>query len=324
MRPWILSSLVAILAAAAPAAAIEPKYLPPDAEAVITLNLKALFDSDLAKAKKDVVDMIKSKIKDKLDDLPLKEHFDKVGFEPLRDLHSITFTSNGGKDVSTFFIAVEGQFDTDKIVDFARERPGVTISKIGSTQVVEFTPEGQQQTVYAGIVNNRTMLLAPSRDVLKGAIGRGASNKAAIKPALKTLLADTSSKQTFSLVLTGDGLANAISDAPVPPQGKFGEQIQGVDGIAAGLTVSKDIAFQISASSKDDEAAKKLSGALNLGLLFIKGQIGQKAQGGDEKAQLVQDVANTLRVTQQGLTVSLRGEVSPQNVDRILSFLPKR
>ena len=44
----------------------------------------------------------------------------------------------------------------------------------------------------------------------------------------------------------------------------------------------------------------------------------------DEKAQLVLDLANTLRVAQQGTTITLRGEISSSNFDRILGMLPKQ
>ena len=327
MRSWILSSLVVVLALNAPARAIDPKYLPADAEAVITINLKAMLESDLAKSKKELVEKVKEQIRSKLADSPVKEYLDKAGFDLLRDLHTITVASNGSKDKDKLFIAIEGNFNTDKLIDAAQDAArdngdALKLSKIANVQVFEISPKGgDEQTVYASVLNGHVLIAAPSREVLGATIGRANGARTTVRASLRALLDTTNSKQALSIVFTGTGIANAMSDAPIPPQA--GEQLQGIDGLSVGLTVAKDISFQVAATSKDEDSAKKLSGMANLGLLGIRGMIQKKAQD-DQKAQLVLEVANTLRVTQQGTTVSLRGEISQENFDRILALLPKR
>jgi hypothetical protein len=79
----------------------------------------------------------------------------------------------------------------------------------------------------------------------------------------------------------------------------------------------------MSADVKDNDKASDMSKMLNFGLLAMRGMIGNKAAQ-DEKAQIVLDIANTLRVAQAGSNVTLRGEVSRENFDRLIEMMPKK
>ena len=104
-RMW-LAGLVLTLAACltTQARAIDPKYLPGDTEAVLTLNLKQMLDSPLAKQYKELIDKGRAEIEGHLQNIPGGKHFEKAGFDVLRDLHSVTVASNGGKELSDVFL----------------------------------------------------------------------------------------------------------------------------------------------------------------------------------------------------------------------------
>lgn len=330
MRLWKLAGLMLILALTGRAAAIDPKYLPPNTEAAITVNVKALLDSDLAKAKKDLVKKLRSAITDKLSESPAAAYLEKAGFDALRDLHSITIATDGTKDKDAVFVAIEGNFNQDKIVDTAREasqdQPGaLKISKAGAVTVFEISKDGQQ-TIYAGLASDRLMIMAPTREGLTATITRVNGGKAAnIKPALRSLLGTTSPKQTLSVVATGDAIQKGMENAPagIAKGGNLGFSASDFDGFTLAVTVARDITFQVGINTKDGDSAKKMADAANFGLVAVRGMIAQKAQE-DAKLQPVVDIAGTLRVTNQGSNVMLRGEVTQENLDRILAFLPQR
>jgi hypothetical protein len=323
----IVAGLTLVAALAIPvrsARAIDPKYLPADTEAVLTVNVKALLESDLAKAHKDLVAKGKAKLKEKVDQSPAKEYLEKAGFDVFKDLHSITIAGNGGKDTDKIFLVIEGNFDTDKILDVARDAGNeVKVGKVGNIPTLEISAGEDQKPIHAAILNDHVILAAGTRALLTEGIARSNSAKAAVKPALKTLLDSTKATQAFSMVITANGIANGLNDAPVGVPDGINQQLQAIDGLSMNLTVAKDVSFQVAANVKDNESASKMTKTLNFGLLAVRGMIGQKAEN-DEKAQLVLDLANTLRVAQQGLNVTLRGEISRENFDRILEMMPKK
>ena len=324
----LFAGLTLVVFAAIPvrsARAIEPKYLPADTEAVVTLNLKAILESDLAKAHKELFAKAKDKLKDKVDQSPAKEYLEKAGFDVFKDLHSITIAGNGGKDTDKIFLVIEGNFDTDKILDVARNAGNdVKVSSVGKVPTLEISAGEDQKTIHAGILNEHVILAAGTRALLTEGIARSNSAKATVKPALKNLLNTTKATQALSMVMTANAISNALNDAPAPLPENINEQVTALDGLSINFTVAKDISFLMSADVKNAESASKMTKMLNFGLLAVRGMIGQKAQNQDEKAQLVLDVANTLRVAQAGTNVTLRGEVSRENFDRIIEMMPNK
>ncbi len=330
MRSFLnrLACAFVLLVLAMPAAAIEPKYLPPNAEVAITVNLKQILESPLLKDKKDLVDLAKGFIKGKLEESPAKEYLDKAGFDIFRDLHSITVTSDGSKDPSNLFIAIEGKFDPEKLVQVAKDAARdagdkLKVSKVGNVNIFEITPKEDEKTIYAGLINDSLLVAAPSRDGLNATIARVNGGRAAgIKPALKKLLETTNSKQSFSIVASGEGLAKMAESAPQQPGGQFGAMLQSLEGMAFSISLTKDIAFQLAGTATDEESAKNMAKQANAGLTLGKLFVGNKAKE-DENFQTAADVINSLKISTQGTNVVLRGVITQENLEKALSLIPR-
>ena len=71
------------------------KLLPNDTEMIVTLNLKQILNSEIAKANKTLLDIAKGKIEEMLDDKGFGKYLKKADFDLFRDLSSITV---GGPD----------------------------------------------------------------------------------------------------------------------------------------------------------------------------------------------------------------------------------
>lgn len=323
-----LACIAVVLGVALPASAIDPKFLPPNAEVAFTINLKQILDSDLLKDKKDLVDQGKAFLKQKLDESPAKEYLDKAGFQIFRDLHSVTVTSDGSKDPSNGFIVIEGKFEPEKLVEVAKEAAAkngeqLKVTKAGNVNVFEITPKDNEKTIYAGLVGDNLMIAAASREALNAAIGRINGTKSAnLKANFKELLSTTNNKQSISFVASSDGLVKMAENAPKQPGGDVGAMLQELEGMSLSITLTKDITFQLAGTAKTEEAAKKMAAAANFGLVGVRGMVIQKAKE-DEKIQPVADIANTLRITTQGNNVVIRGEVSQANLDKMLSLIPR-
>jgi hypothetical protein len=306
------------------APAIEPKYLPPNAEMALTLNLKQIVNSELFQDKKVLVDTAKAFVQGKLEETPLKEYFDKAGFDLFRDLHSVTITTDGSKDLDSLFIAVEGNFNTEKWVDLAKSAARdsgdvLKVTKNGNVNIFELTPRANEKTIYAGLIGDSVLVAAPTREALNATITRVKSNEATLKPGFKKLLETTSNKQSFSMVTSGTGIAKGLENAPRVPGGDIGGLLAGLDGLSFSITLTKDITFQLAGAARDEESAKQMASQGDVGLRLAKAFLTQKANE-DDKMQLATDVLNTLKITTQGSNVILRGAVTQRALDKLLSF----
>jgi hypothetical protein len=327
MRSYLslAAALLVVFGLALPARAIDPKYLPPNAEMALTVNLKQILGSELFKDKKLIIDPIKALIQAKIDQLPVAEQLEKTGFNLMRDLHSVTVTTDGSKDLDSMFIAIEGEFDTPKWVEVAKAAAKengelLRVTKMGAVNIFEITPQANEKTIYTGIINDSVLVIAPTRDKLNATIARVTTGRGVgIKPALRQLVATTNEKQSFSMVMSGKGLANGIANARKLPGGDIGAAVQDLDGLAFSITLTKDISFQLAATAKDEESAKELASKSDIGLRGVRGFLNLKAKD-DDRMQLAVDIFNTLKVSTQGPSVILRGIVSQANLDRILAF----
>lgn len=305
------------------ARAVDPKYLPGDTQLLISLNLKQMLESAIAKQYKDIIDQGRGALEAQIQSNPAAKYLEKAGFDVLRDLHAVTVASNGGKDFDGVFLIIEGKFSAAKVQaaaeEIARENAEVLkISKLGAVNVYEITPPGDKR-VFAAMAGDSMLIAAQTQDSLKDALA-GMSRKD-MKDSFKSLLKTVSNKQSLSFAATGPALSKLVENAPVPNADAVAGMLQNVDGISAAITLAKDIQFQIGVNAKDKETSDKMVAVGNFGLLTVRTLAAQKAKE-DEKLQPLVDVAKTLRITAEGNNMILRGEVSLENLEKLMKVLP--
>src|SRR5262245_58516414 len=100
---------LAALAFTASLQAADPKYFPPDTEIVFSINVKQILGSELLKANKDKLEQLKELIKSQLPgDAVAQKYLEKMGFDPFKDLTSVTIAMPPSKDPDAVFIIVQG------------------------------------------------------------------------------------------------------------------------------------------------------------------------------------------------------------------------
>ena len=72
----------------------------------------------------------------------------------------------------------------------------------------------------------------------------------------------------------------------------------------------------------DEQTAKKMSQDLNGALLGLQFLVNSRAQN-DDKFALLMDVVRTLRITNQGSNIVIRGTISPETIDKAKKKLPQ-
>ncbi len=326
-RVWLAALVLAMSALLGSSAlrAADPKLFPKDTEVVLTFNLKQILDSELVKAQKDAVNQAKAMFENLAGDNPASKYLKDAGFDLFRDLHSITVAGPGKKDFKSGLIVIEGKFNVEKInaaaADAAKDNAAaLKITKSGSQTIYEITPPNEKQ-VYATFFNDSTLIAAPTKDILNGALGRanGSVKKSALKKEFATLLETTNKKQSLSFAATGPALAKMLENAP---NGEVAAQlIQNIDGLAGALTIAKDIQFQLAVNASDEATAKDLAQKGRAALGLLQTLVSVKAKE-DEKLLPVVDIVKTLRITNQGSNLVFRGEASLEAIEKLIKNFP--
>jgi hypothetical protein len=321
----LLVTLVSALATPPAARAMDPKYLPNDTEIVFTINLKQILDSELLKMNKEAVEQGKAHLENQAGDNPLLKYLKSAGFDIFRDLQSITVANNGGKEPTA--IIIEGTFDPTKFKataeEAARTNPdALKISKAAGQTIYEISPPGDKKA-FATLIGGKVLYAAMSREELAEAVARLAGTKtSSLKKDYAALLDTINSKQSVSFVATGAALSKLAQGAPIPNGEAAAAVLQSIDGLSGAITVGKEVEFQIGVNAKDEGTAKKMAQDGNGMLLGVQFLVGQQATKDERLAPLV-DIAKTLRLTNQGSNVLLRGTVSLDVIQKLMKNVPQ-
>jgi hypothetical protein len=310
------------------AQSIAPKYLAPDTQVVATINVQQILNSEVAKTHKDLVQQGRFLLENKLTDFGVSKYLEKAGLDLFRDIRSITVAGPGTQDVDKGVLIVEGKFNPEKLkaaaTDAATDNPGaINVIKLGEQTVFEI-PEPNGKTVYVGTVGKDVLLATASKEAFSATVAQLKSGKApALSKGFNTLLQTTNDKQSLSIAATGPALARLAQNAPGGAGAGIAEQFKSVDGLSVAVTLSKDVLFQVGINATDKEAAEQLAKLGNGFLIPIRGMIAQKAKE-DPKFVPVGEVAQTLRIVNQGNNVVLRGEITFETLGKLLKNLPQQ
>lgn len=298
--------------------AVDVRLLPANTEMVLTINVKQMLNSELAKSKKDAVDQIKAAL-DNPQAAEAMKYLKDMGFDPFTDLTSITVAHPGSQEPKDLFIVIDGVFNPGKFIatanKAAEDNAGlVRTSKFGTHTIYEV--QGPE-TVYISLVNGKSVVMAAELDVLKGAITRS-TGTTVVATKVSDLLRTTNDKQSMSIAITGEALGRLIAN--VPNAGNLPIDTESIKGITGAITITKEINFQLGIGSKDEKSAKELVAAADGGLFLIKNLVAGQAKQNPDLIPAM-EVLRTLRVSQNGSNAVLTGSISQENLEKLLKSL---
>jgi len=326
LRRIAFAGCLLALSVAAPARAVDPKILPNDTEVVIQINLKQMLESPIAKANKALLEKGIEAARAKITESPANKYLEKAGFDPIRDLYSITVAGPAAKDLDSGFVVIEGKFNVEKFDAAASDAAAdnsdaLKVHKIGGKQVYEITPNGEK-TVFATLVSPSLMVAASSKDGLSDGIARLSGGKSSkLNKMFQAILPTVNDKQSLSMAMTSNVLNNGLKEAPIPPNQDAVDTLKQIDAVSFSVTLGKNIEIAGTLIAKDNESAKKIAGMGNLGIIFLKGMAGGKVKE-DPNLQPALDMLNTIRIAETGERVTLRAEITQENLEWMMTRIP--
>jgi hypothetical protein len=308
-QTW-LPALV-IMAVAVPARAADVnKYLPDDTDFVLVLNVKQILGSPLVQ--KHALDELKAMIKGNSE---ATKHLEALGFDPFKDLNTVTMAVSIGKGEPKGLMIAQGSFDVAKFErqaeELAKDKP--TTLKIlteGKHKIYEMKTE--QQPAFISFVEPQTIVASNDKQYVLDALGKG-GKQANIKREVRELIEKADVNQSLWFAVTGSSLLNS-DGANNPDVKKIFEKLESVKG---SITLTRDAKMVIEFATKGADAAKELSEMLQGYLDQAKGLLA--ALAGDKK-ELAAAVAfiDAMKVETAGNSVLLKAEASEDKIEKSL------
>ena len=328
-RFWLAAAgMVALLVGRVFPQAQANKLLPDDTELIVTINVQQILKSEVLKANKTLLDLAKQKIEEQLENNPAGKFFKKANFDLFTDLHSITVAAPGARDAGEGVVVLEGKFDAAKIEAAATEAvdggTGLKVIEIAKTKAFEITIE-DQKTIYVGVLSKKIMIATTSKADYTEAVARlNGVKQAAFKAEVRSLLKTTNNKQSISVLATSAVMTKLADKAPAGAGDqikKAGEFLKGIEGLSMAITIEKNIDFQLGVNSKDEKSATDLANIAKFGIGVGKQSYVEKAKT-DENAAVILAIINSVTTTVSGSNVLVRGQLTFENLEKLLQNLP--
>jgi ribosome-binding factor A len=312
LKVFVLAGALVALAVPVRAADVD-KYLPNDTEIVLVVNVKQFTEAPLVK--KHGLSQFREHLKSNEQVAKILEAF---GFDPLKDLTSVTIAINGISQNSKGLLIAHGQFDVAKIEakseELAKEKSDILkIHKEGTTKLYEVTAPQNDKPLIVALVDNSTVVASPDKEEVMDAVAKAAgSKKSEISKSLRALIEKQDAAQTFWGVIPGEAIGKNEIAAADEKTKKITEKIENV---FLGFTVSKDVKLSIIVATKSADNAKELAEEVKEGLNQAKGFLALMA-GNEKKLAPVVDLVGSIKVTTEGSNLLLKSEVSEELLEK--------
>ena len=276
--------------------------LPADTQALIHLNFRAMIDSLLAKKMGIEKEIIKALDFD-------VEFIAEIGFDPLKDIDSITIAAPGGGDMEKCLIIVAGKFKADKLVAKANEdaknnEDNVKIHKAGDKtifELIDFFPD-QQVPMFMMIASNSTILASTQKEYLEKAFANSGSKLA--NKDFSALVEKLDPDLAISMV----AVSSAFPSKAIPEPYKV--IIEGIDSIIGigGIGIDEDVTLKINVFTKDEDSSKKLKETMDQGMAQALGFLGLMAAQEKELTPVLEFV-KSMKTSSKEKMMSLEGKL---------------
>ena len=279
--------------------------LPADTQALIHLNFRAMIDSPLAKKMGIEKEIIKALDFD-------VEFIAEIGFDPLKDIDSITIAAPGGGDMEKGLIIVAGKFKADKLVAKANEdaknnEDNVKIHKAGDKTIFEVKEFilSQQVPIFYMIASN-TILASTQKEYLEKAFANSGSKLA--NKDFSALVEKLDPDLAISMV----AVSSAFPSKAIPEPYKA--IIEGIDSIIGGIGIDEDVTLKINVFTKDEDSAKKLKETLDQGMAQALGFLGLMAAQEKELTPVLEFV-KSMKTSSKEKMMSLEGKLPGKMIE---------
>jgi hypothetical protein len=289
------------------------KLLPNDCECVLTVNVTQLLGSALNK-KHGLLKMEELLQSNE----GIQDHLKSLGFDPLKDITSVAWASANTGDPGKALIIIHGKFDPKKFEAKADEvvqtyGDVLKIHKVGPSRLYEVSIPGQSP-YFVAVVDSGTIVASAGQEYMVEALNKAAGTK---KPEVKKELVDLVKKVEAERTLWLVALKSALEHSPLSADDNARPVLAKIETGYLGVSVSQDLKAEFDLTTKDAETTKELNKELLDKLDKAKGIVSILV-GNVKELQILLDLAEAMKVTSQGNTVSLRGQIGPEAIEKSL------
>ena len=279
--------------------------LPADTQALIHLNFRAMIDSPLAKKMGIEKEIIKALDFD-------VEFIAEIGFDPLKDIDSITIAAPGGGDMEKGLIIVAGKFKADKLLAKLNEEAKnnnnkVKTHKAGDKTIFEVKEFNfsQQVPIFYMIASN-TILASTQKEYLEKAFANSGSKLA--NKDFSALVEKLDPDLAISMV----AVSSAFPSKAIPEPYKA--IIEGIDSIIGGIGIDEDVTLKINVFTKDEDSSKKLKETMDQGMAQALGFLGLMAAQEKELTPVLEFV-KSMKTSSKEKMMSLEGKLPGKMIE---------
>jgi hypothetical protein len=290
------------------------RFLPADTEIYLTINIKQAFSSGLAKK------LGADKLKDVLKEIgEAADILKDLGFDPFKDLDTITVAGPGSTEADKGLVIVHGTFDLDKFKakgeDAAKNfSDNLKIHKVGDHILYEAIVPPSDMAWFVALPSKDTMLLSPGKDYVVDALKKtDAKAKAAVKnKEVRSLLEKMSDKQTIAFAALGSALLkDGLGDTPAK------DVLEKLDALAGGLTITDDLKIEVHLSAKNADDAAEIEKSVDEGVRSALTIVGLLA-GSEKKLNIVLDLLKSVKTKRDDKTLTIKGLLDADAIDKAL------
>jgi hypothetical protein len=295
------------------------KYLPDDTSVVLMVNVKQILASPMS-VKMHLVDEAQKLIK-------MNEHVSKIteslGFNPLKDLTSLTLALTEISAEPKGLVIIHGKFDKAKFEAKGQEhaekaKDQLKIHTEDGQKIFEITMPDQPKPSFATVIDDSTIVASAEKSMVTDALAKSKGKTSNLNEAMKKTLEATDGSKSIWAVIP----ASSLSKSELVNEDKAKAMIGKLDRIDAFINFTKDIHFNVTMATKSEDNAKEISEEIKDGLNQAKGMVGFLAAQNKEMAPAV-DVMNGMKVLTEGKKVVIKAELSEEVIDKLHANLEK-
>jgi hypothetical protein len=307
----------ALLSVALPVRAAEvERLLPEKTETILVINVKQLLESPLIK--KHALELARGALKQ---NEQVSKIFEALGFDPFRDVTSVTVATTGAGPDAKGLAIVHGQFDTAKFHAKAEEvskeqGEHLKIHKEGGNTIYEVQSQSGQEPMFVGIVDKSTIVGSNKKDEVTTALSKAGGNTAAtnINKDLQALVEKADANQSLWFAMIASALKGQTELAN---EEKFKKIIEKLTSISGAINVTDGLSIHATVATKSADDAKELADEAKQGLEQASGFLALLVSQ-NQKLAPVEELAKSLKVSAEKSSVEIKGGLSGDKIEKSL------
>jgi hypothetical protein len=303
------------------------KLFPDNTEMAFSFNVKSLLNSALFQ--KHFKEDLEKRIKE---NNQLQAVMQSLGFDPMKDITSVTFTISkfnakmGGPPEADGFMIAKGAFNVEKmngalgaLIAAANQSDRVTTSKYGDFLMYEVKDQSSGKNFYATIYDKETIIGGTVKEDVTNAIERLIGRKtSSLNAKFSELLAKARNDNTiWGAIMVPTSVRDMARMAPNP---ELGDAIGKLETQTMNLNIKDNVKFDFSMHMSEEGAANQMKTLMDQ----AKDMAGALALSNEQFGSELADLVSSLQIGCNGKKVSLAGDIKADLADKLIKAMKSR